>query len=191
MKKPIIHKSGMSDDCTCEECGCTYGEGSAAENLPASKRVFTEAELQTVLSGALLQPGIYVRIEPAAETDQNPFERGTFMSRELLDLKDQLDELGNELLLASEYARAVIEKETQLGKRTEQGFASITDRFFDKLNELWAFLGEVEKGRNYKPLEADLIGFCSHQNCRYDSGPVKEYNHCLECPSRYTKGENS
>jgi len=112
------------------------------------------------------------------------------MSKELLDLKDQLNELEAELLLASEYARAVIEKETQLGKRTEQGFASITDRFFDKLKELWAFLGDVEKGRNYKPLEADLVGFCSHQNCAYDSGPVKEYNHCLECPSRYTKDAN-
>jgi hypothetical protein len=112
------------------------------------------------------------------------------MSKELLDLKDQLDELESELLLASEYARAVIEKETQLGKRTEQGFASITDRFFGKLKELWAFLGEVEKGRNYKPLEADLIGFCSHKNCAYDNGPVVEYNHCLDCPSRYTKDAN-
>jgi len=48
-----------------------YGEGSAAENLPASKRVFTEAELQTALSRALLHHGIYAHIEPvltAAET---------------------------------------------------------------------------------------------------------------------------
>lgn len=49
-----------------------YGKGSAAENLPASKRVFTESEMQAALSRALLQHGIYAHIEPvltAAETD--------------------------------------------------------------------------------------------------------------------------
>lgn len=40
-----------------------YEEGSAAENLPASKRVFTESEMQTALSRALLQHGIHAHLE--------------------------------------------------------------------------------------------------------------------------------
>jgi len=59
-----------------------YEKGSMAENLPASKLVYTETELQTALSRALLHHGIYAHIEPAAEADQNLFERGTLTRRE-------------------------------------------------------------------------------------------------------------
>ena len=49
-----------------------YKEGTPAENLPASKRVFTESEMQAALSRALCAHRIYVHIEPvltAAETN--------------------------------------------------------------------------------------------------------------------------
>jgi hypothetical protein len=46
-----------------------YEKGSMAENLPASKLVYTETELQAALSRALLHHGICVHIEPAAEKD--------------------------------------------------------------------------------------------------------------------------
>lgn len=48
-----------------------YGNGSAAENLPASKRVYTEAEMQRALSMALLQNGIrkHLDIQDCLNTD--------------------------------------------------------------------------------------------------------------------------
>ena len=47
-----------------------YEEGTPAQDLPPSKRVFTEAEMQRALSKALTYHGIYNHIEPVDKGEE-------------------------------------------------------------------------------------------------------------------------